>query len=102
MASRFINELRVSLGAEEELAAHGMVPEDAIEVWLEGPTFVRDKVLSRDLMIGRTVGGELLTIVIEPTPTYGAWDVVTGWPSDADERSAWRNDHRRLSGKHKI
>jgi hypothetical protein len=95
VARRFINELRVSAGAEEELAAHGLTELDVLEVWWEGPSFFRDHVPGRDLMIGKTVGGDLLTIVIEPCNDYGAWDVVTGWPADRAERTAWENDHRQ-------
>lgn len=89
MTRRFIDELRISSGGEEELAGHQLTPEDALEVWWNGPEFFRDKVAGRDLMIGRNDGGSLLTIVIEPTAEYGAWDVVTGWRADTAERTAW-------------
>jgi hypothetical protein len=95
VATRFIDELRISAGAEDELARHGIDPDEVLEVSWDEPGFYSDKVDGRDLMIGRTEGGRLLTIVIEQSPTIGAWDVVTGWESGAWERSRWRNSHRR-------
>jgi len=40
----------------------------------------------RLLLIGRTDGGRLLTLVIERTVEPTAWLIVTGWESTAAER----------------
>lgn len=40
----------------------------------------------RVLLIGRTDGGRLLTLVIERTPDPATWLVATGWRSTAAER----------------
>ena len=41
---------------------------------------------SRRLLVGRTDGGRILTLVIEETIEPTTWLVVTGWPSTATER----------------
>jgi hypothetical protein len=96
VASRFINELRISPGAEEELWGHRVIPDEVLEVLWNGPAFFRDKVPGRSLMIGRTDGNaRLLTVVIEPTTKEGAWDVVTGWDADKGETTAWQRARRK-------
>jgi hypothetical protein len=90
-ARRFVDELRISVGAEDELWRHGVVPDEVLEVLWDDPAFFRDKVPNRSLMIGRTEGNRrLLTVVIEPTSATGVWDVVTGWASDKGETTAWK------------
>jgi hypothetical protein len=42
-----------------------------------------EEAWTRRLMIGRTDGGEILTLVIEPT----TWLIVTGWSSTEVERN---------------
>lgn len=91
MTTPFITELRVSPGAEEELAGHGLDAEDAMEVEWNGPEFFRDKVDGRYRMIGKNDGGALLTIIVEPTNEDGRWDVVTGWAASKGERTSWEN-----------
>lgn len=91
MARRFIDELRVSPRAEDELAQHGVSPDEVLEVSWNRALFFRDKMPGRELMIGKTDGGRILTIVIEPAKPLGAWDVVTGWDASRGERTAWQN-----------
>ena len=90
MAGPFIDELRLA-GAEDELSRHQVSVDESLEVSWSAPRFFRDKVQGRQLMIGKTDGGRLLTIVVQPTDTHGAWDVVTGWDSSQGERTAWQN-----------
>jgi hypothetical protein len=40
----------------------------------------------RRLLIGRTDGGRMLTLVIEQAFDHGTWLVVTGWTATASER----------------
>ena len=40
----------------------------------------------RRLLIGRTDGGRILTLVIEQTVDPGTWLVVTAWPASHKER----------------
>jgi uncharacterized DUF497 family protein len=90
LAIPFITELHVSVGAEDELAAHGLDVESALEVEWNGPEFFRDKLDGRYRMIGKDDGGALLTIIIEPSNEHGRWDVVTGWKSSKGERTVWQ------------
>ena len=90
MARRYVDELRVSAGAVEELAAHGIIEDEVLEVSWNDAAFYRDKVRGRELMIGKSDGGRLLTVVVQPSGTLGAWDVVTGWDADRGERTEWQ------------
>jgi hypothetical protein len=40
----------------------------------------------RRLLVGRTDGGRVLTLVIEQAFDHGTWLVVTGWTATASER----------------
>jgi uncharacterized DUF497 family protein len=95
LTRRFIDELRVSAGAQEELSGHGLREDDAFEVSWNRPVFVRDKVDGRDMMIGRNDGGEILTVVIEWTGSQGVCDVVTGWRSSKGEVHQWQQGQPR-------
>lgn len=93
MARPYIIELRTAR-AEDELAGHGLVQDDALEVWWDSPSFFRDTHEGRLKMIGRNINGDLLTIIIEETVEDGSWDVVTGSESSKGDRTAWQNEHR--------
>lgn len=49
----------------------------------EGP---RRQPLERRVLIGRTDGGRILTLVIEQTPDPESWLIITGWESTVAER----------------
>lgn len=95
MARRFIDELRVSAGAEDELDRHGVDVDEALDVLWDHPYFCWDKVTGRKQMIGRTIGGRLLTIIIEQTDEPHVWDVVTGWPADKGDETVWERQRPR-------
>ena len=95
MARRFIDELRISAGAADELARHAVDPDEALDVLWDDPYFCRDKESGRRQMIGRSVGGRLLTIIVEPTIEPLVWDVVTGWPADKGEQTVWKKQRPR-------
>ncbi|HJZ36466.1 MAG TPA: hypothetical protein VJ204_09365 [Solirubrobacterales bacterium] len=40
----------------------------------------------RSLLIGRTDGGRILTLVVEPTSDPISWVIVTGWTASPRER----------------
>lgn len=42
--------------------------------------------VARRLLIGRTDGGRVLTLVVERTQDPGTWLLITGWESTARER----------------
>jgi hypothetical protein len=94
LARRYITELRTHR-AVDELWKHGLLEDDVLEVSWDDPAFFRDRVDGRERMIGRTTGGRLLTIIIEPTAVDGTWDVVTGWDSDRGERTEWEKARPR-------
>lgn len=95
MARGFIDELRISPGAEDHLAGHGISPDEVLDVLWDQPYFCRDKEADRKLMIGRTIGGRLLTVVIAQTSSDATiWDVVTGWLASKGERTAWTRQTR--------
>lgn len=85
-----IIEPRISQGGEDELARHSIETYEALEVIFNGPKAFRDKVEGRDMLIGLTDGGRLLTLIVEQTEDWGAYDVITGWDSSKGERTAWR------------
>jgi hypothetical protein len=41
---------------------------------------------NRQMLIGRTDGGRVLTLVIEPTFDPNSWVIVTGWTASPRER----------------
>lgn len=99
MARPLITELRTARAADE-LAAHGLVEEDVLEVWWDNPSFFRDTHVGRLKMIGRNINGDLLTIIIEPVATEDwAWEVVTGFDPSKEDRAAWENEHRPVGKK---
>ena len=97
MARRYIDVLRISAGSEDELFVHGISLEEVLEVRWDDPAFFRDKQVGRALMIGRTDGGRLLTVVLEETKQPYTWDVVTGWQSTKGETTQWRKARPRMS-----
>lgn len=99
MPNRHIDELRISSGAEDELAGHGLLADDTLEVLWDHPVFFKDKVVGRDLMIGKADDGRILTIVIQQTRAPGVWHVVTGWRSDKGEKTAWENAQPWRTGR---
>jgi uncharacterized DUF497 family protein len=45
----------------------------------------------RLMLIGRTDGGRVLTLVVERTPDPNSWAIVTGWTASPRERKVlWR------------
>ena len=40
----------------------------------------------RFMLIGRTDGGRVLSLVIERTPDPNSWEIVTGWTASPRER----------------
>lgn len=90
MARRYVDELRISPKAEDELAEHGVLPDEALEVSWNSPRFFRDKIQGRQMMIGKADAGRLLTIIVEPTEKPTIWDVITGWDASKGESTAWR------------
>jgi hypothetical protein len=54
---------------------------------VRNPTEADDEPGKRRLLIGRTDGGRLLTLVIEQTIDPTTWLIVTGWSATSAERN---------------
>ena len=76
---------------EDELWRHGLRLKDAIDVLDGGDyrTFVDHSRPPRRYMIGRSRGGRLLTLVIEPADDTGGCLLITGWPSNKAETTLY-------------
>jgi uncharacterized DUF497 family protein len=74
-------------GNTAHLARHGIRPAEVEQVYLNGGVFVPNRRRSSDwLLIGRTDGGQVLTLVLEYKVSRRLLRVFTGWPSTAGER----------------
>ena len=96
--------LKSNEATEYELAAHGLVFEDAVEVWHGAakylPQAARDlldefgnprRQPERMKMVGPDRGGRLLTFILELPGIDGQSHVVTGWVSDPDEQTRYHH-----------
>jgi uncharacterized DUF497 family protein len=89
-----IHELLVTTAAADKLGARGISIEEAqqlvdsryVIVPNPGRRRRRRRELARRLLIGRTDGGRILTIVVERTTEPTTWLTVTGWPATERER----------------
>ena len=93
----------------EELWAHGLSLDDADDVW-EGPAkyfsqAARDTVDDSDqlrrqparvVMTGPDITGRLLTFILEEPGEDSISHVVTGWPSDREERARYHQPGGRM------
>lgn len=86
-----VNHLLTTDVALDKLGARGISAHEAEQVPRNRHTTVRNPreatgTGKRALLIGRTDGGRLLTLVIERTVEPTTWLVVTGWSSTEAER----------------
>lgn len=79
-----IYDLIVEPGREEHIARHHVSVEEAQEV-IEGDPFVTNTRLGRYRLIGPTVAGRYLTIIIAPRGR-GLYGLVTARDADHTER----------------
>ena len=88
-----VHELIATEAALAKLGARGISIDEVEQsprnehVTVRNP---RDEHGSRRLMIGRTDGGRVLTLVIERTVEPTTWLIVTGWSSTDAERNLLR------------
>lgn len=91
MAHDAVRQLLATDVALDKLGAHGISAQEAEQVLrnrhvtVRNPRDVRERA-KRRLLIGRTAGGRLLTLVIERTAEPTTWLIVTGWSSTEAER----------------
>jgi uncharacterized DUF497 family protein len=85
-----IAELLLTEAAIDKLGARSISIEETHAVPRNASVVVRnprsDRPGKRRLLIGRTDGGRLLTLVIERTTDPTTWLVVTGWDATVRER----------------
>lgn len=85
-----ISELLLTEAAIDKLGARGVSVEEAHQIPRNAHVIVRnprsDPPDKRRLLIGRTDGGCVLTLVIERTSDLTTWLTVTGWDATPRER----------------
>lgn len=85
-----VRELLVTERVAEKLGARGISDREGEQLLRNAHVIVRNPAaaseLERRLLVGRTDGGRVLTLVIEQTIEPTAWLIVTGWTSTARER----------------
>jgi uncharacterized DUF497 family protein len=77
----FVEDFAFDEENEEEMAAHGVSPEQLLQV-LDRPYRVRKNRRQRrasHLIIGRDRQHQCIAIPIEPTHVRGLWRPVTAW-----------------------
>jgi uncharacterized DUF497 family protein len=87
-----VRELLVTEAALDKLGARGISAVEAEQVPRNPHVMVRDprhrsEGSGRRLLIGRTDGGRVLTLVIEQTADPTTWLIVTGWAATEAERN---------------
>jgi uncharacterized DUF497 family protein len=72
---------------EAELAAHGISLSEVEQVYLGTHVWAQDKKLATGdwLMVGRTLGGRPLTIVIATDEVFCTIRAITGWDATQGE-----------------
>jgi uncharacterized DUF497 family protein len=85
-----IAELLVTEAAIDKLGARGITTHDARQIPRNAHVVARNPNKTspgkRRLLIGRTDGGRVMTLVIEQTVDPTTWLIVTGWDSSRRER----------------
>lgn len=81
---------------EGHLAAHGVTPREAEEVFLSGPVWVPDTRHGADRwkMVGRTAAGRALSIVVQVKDGGDMVRPFTGWDCTAGERARYLRPRR--------
>ena len=91
LSSDAIHQLLATDVALDKLGARGISAEEAEQLLrnrhaaIRNPRDAGDRV-KRLLLIGRTDGGRMLTLVIERTVDPTTWLILTGWDSTQTER----------------
>jgi uncharacterized DUF497 family protein len=92
-----IHELLATPVAAEKLGARAISIDEAQQLIDNRYVIVRNagrrrrRELARRLVIGRTDGGRVLTLVVERTSDPAAWVIVTGWSATDRERKLLGN-----------
>ena len=85
-----IHELLLPEAAVEKLGARDISDTEARQLLCNARVTVHnpgaDGNAKRRLLIGRTDGGRILTLVVEETIEPTSWVIITGWTAAIDER----------------
>lgn len=85
-----VRELLITDAAAEKLGRRSISDAEVEQLLRNASVTVRNPGAGgedeRRLLVGRTDGGRVLTLVIEQTIEPSAWLVVTGWTATALER----------------
>lgn len=87
-----VHELLVTEAGLSKLGARQISAEEAVQVPRNRHAIVRNPHAGaspgrRRLLIGKTDGGRVVTLVVEQTVEPTTWLVVTGWSATAAERT---------------
>lgn len=89
-----VHELLATERARNKLGARGISLEEVEQLPRNAHVTVRNprgaEPARRRLLIGRTGGGRVLTVVIERTVDPTTWLIVTGWSATLAERRMLR------------
>ena len=78
------------------IARHEVVPDEVEEV-CHGPFITRQTYDDRHLLIGPTLSGRMLVVILGPTAEAEVYYPVTARPASMKERRIYKNEHRRES-----
>jgi RecB family endonuclease NucS len=98
--SETISQIRATEAALGKLGARDISEEEAEQVLNNAYVMVRNlrgraarsQPSARRILIGRTDGGRVLTLVIEETLEPTNWLIITGWTATTGERKILDRD----------
>lgn len=92
--AKVIHELLFTDAAIEKLGARNISDKEAKQLLRNANVTVHNPGPGGDakrwLLIGRTDGGRVLTLVVEETIEPTSWMIITGWTAAIDERRMLR------------
>lgn len=107
---RTVGQIRATAAALNKLGARDISRGEAEQILNNAYVIVRNlrgrqkrrQLDIRRIMIGRTNGGRMLTLVIEETPEPTTWLIITGWDSSAQERTIPRRGESMSNSRNQI
>lgn len=75
------------------IARHEVTPNEVEEV-CHGEYIVRQTYDDRLLLIGPTLSGRILAVILDPTKKVGVYYPVTSRPASRKERGLYKNESR--------
>jgi hypothetical protein len=81
----------------EKVGARGISEAAIVQIVANGAVLARNprpRSKGSRWLLGPTDGGELLTVVVEPTADDGVWRVLTAWRSSRAQISYYRQRRR--------